>query len=534
MSEPQASFERRVLMLLVAALLIVGAVSRIAPLFDQGERIFQQFPTEDGYLMLQIAHNIGIGKGMSIADGTIATNGTQPLTTLIWSAVFAAVDGAKKPGVAIILVVQMLFSAAAAFAIFRLGARLMRDWQYGTAAAALAAAVWYGSHLTARHTQNCLETGVYSFFVVTSVLLYLRAYDQRPDAPQPWLWCAGFGAWLGLAFLSRNDACFLILGVCVVHWLSGPRAMFVRRLQETIAIGAVSVAVASPWLIYNYVNFGHLMPISGVAESLHAEFAENLIQWPAPMAEYVLLIFGIPTAFETEWWAIVVFLGVVACGIGAYAVVFAKSEKRVRAIMAIGGLYALGLGFFYALFFGVGFFMNRYLFPLSTLTAILWAVVLISIWKRIPQQQMRHFATMAVAVAVLALVAGQNVRSYLKGAKHLHWQVVQWVGENVSDETWVGAIQTGTLGFFHDRTINLDGKTNPHALERRKLGEIPGYVVESEIMYLADWAGNPETGIVSWLRLYPQLGAEFEVIVEDYKKNLAVLGRKSRPDHFVE
>ena len=35
---------------------------------------------------------------------------------------------------------------------------------------------------------------------------------------------------------------------------------------------------------------------------------------------------------------------------------------------------------------------------------------------------------------------------------------VRWVDANVPDDVWVGARQTGTLGFFHDRTLGLDGQ----------------------------------------------------------------------------
>ena len=95
---------------------------------------------------------------------------------------------------------------------------------------------------------------------------------------------------------------------------------------------------------------------------------------------------------------------------------------------------------------------------------------------------------------------------------------MEWVAENVDDEEWVGAVQTGTLGFFHDRTVNLDGKVNPAALEAREQDKIPEYVVRSDIAYVADWAGLAE-----WEEL---LAPHFELIVHDEVRNLAVLRRR--------
>jgi hypothetical protein len=95
------------------------------------------------------------------------------------------------------------------------------------------------------------------------------------------------------------------------------------------------------------------------------------------------------------------------------------------------------------------------------------------------------------------------------------------VRENVGDEVWVGAIQSGTLGYFHDRTINLDGKVNPLALEARKQNRVPEYVAESNIQHLVDW-----TGITAWMSL-PPIASSFELTVSDDLLNLGVLKRRA-------
>jgi hypothetical protein len=106
----------------------------------------------------------------------------------------------------------------------------------------------------------------------------------------------------------------------------------------------------------------------------------------------------------------------------------------------------------------------------------------------------------------------------------MHKQAVEWVKMNVPKTTWVGAIQTGTLGFFHDRTINLDGKVNPYALKASiEDGHVLNYVLRSDIHYLVDWVG-----IADWLKmseLSPLFCMEFEIIVQDDIRNLAVLRR---------
>ena len=73
----------------------VGLVARLSPLFDIDHRLLWQYISEDGYLMQTIARNMAIGLGMSTADGTIPTNGVQPLNTFIFAALHYIAGGSK-------------------------------------------------------------------------------------------------------------------------------------------------------------------------------------------------------------------------------------------------------------------------------------------------------------------------------------------------------------------------------------------------------------------------------------------------------
>jgi hypothetical protein len=59
------------------------------------------------------------------------------------------------------------------------------------------------------------------------------------------------------------------------------------------------------------------------------------------------------------------------------------------------------------------------------------------------------------------------------------------VESRVPPEEWVAALQTGTLGYFRDRVLNLDGKVNPQALRRRH--DIWRYLDEQGVRWLCDW-----------------------------------------------
>lgn len=512
---------------LLAALFGIGLLSRLAPLGNQGGRLLQQFPTEDGYLMLTIARNLALGHGMSISDGTIATNGTQPLATLLWAACFALVDGAKPSGVALVLILETCLAVLAALALYRLGRRVLTARRDAEAIARLAAAAWFASSITVSHSMNGLETGLYSLVTLGVALCFVEA---DAEAAQPWRArrSIGAGVLLGAAFWTRNDAVFLILAACLLHvyvgFLRGGTAWRANFLR-TLGFGSLSVLVAAPWLVHNYIHFGHLMPISGVSEGHGAALGSNLLRLPSVVLEYIFVIVPIPESIQNRPWIVLL----ASCGVLAWVALLAALWNLLHAVerrlMVLVGIFAICLACFYGLFFGAGYFMSRYGFPVSPFLALLSAGMALWLWNAW-LAKLPCALRVGIGLAILGLVAGLNLRTYLRAIPHPHFQVVEWVEANVPQEIWVGAIQSGTLGFFHDRTLNLDGKVSPEALRARLATRIPEYVAESPIQFLADWGSAPS--ITEWVQ-YPAIGQHFEVMVHDPQKNLAVLARKGSP-----
>lgn len=117
------------------------------------------------------------------------------------------------------------------------------------------------------------------------------------------------------------------------------------------------------------------------------------------------------------------------------------------------------------------------------------------------------------------------MRNYRNALPHQHWAVVHWVRDNLSEQTWVGAVQTGTLGYFHVRTLNLDGKVNVQALRAREAGTSAFYryvVEEQRVEYMVDWHG-----LRDWYDNHAILRDHFEMIVIDRESNLMVMRRRN-------
>jgi hypothetical protein len=513
-----SNIQSRSFAVLIILLIFIGVVTRLEPL--QNEQRMLKSISEDGYLMMTIARNMAIGSGMSIADGTIPTNGTQPLTTFLWASAYWLEGGDKVKSIVWIILMQFLFATGTAFLLWRLGIQILQHRPNSHQIATLAAATWYASPVAAGHTMNGLETGLYGLAVLWVAIILVGAKAKHWSLRYSVL----LGLLLGVTFWIRNDAAFLILAVCLMYLFMGgswQRREIFQRFMQVNVMGITTVLVALPWLIYNHMNFGHIMPISGQSQSLTAGFGQNLPALPSVLVEYFLVFLPIPNNLQNQLPIVLVCLVFLVGIVVMLSRLWSQLQKtEERRLFVLVSLYLVGFIGFYGLYFGASHFIGRYFFPLSPFLALLWAAVVVWAWQRVPWQPVRY----GFAVLFIMVIIGLSVRSYLKGNQHGHFQVVEWVQQHVAKDVWVGAIQTGTLGYFHDRTINLDGKVNPEALEARKKnknGVIP-YVIEGQIDYLADWVG-----IAGWMDKHPLLRQHFEVIVKDSRRNFAVLKRRA-------
>lgn len=523
---------------LTITIFIVGFISRIAPMFDMEGRLLQQFVTEDGYLMLTIARNVALGLGMSTAEGTIATNGTQPFTTFIWAIGYLFSDANKIHGVMFAHIVQLVVSIASSYILYRLARKVFNYSRYNKEVAFILSALFFASPHILPHTMNFLETGVFLF----AILIVVYTFEETDeDAENLWTitQTIGVGILLGWMFWVRIDSAFIILAVCLSYLFRGipfGRSHLQQRFLRVIIFGSVSVLVALPWLINNYVRFGSITPISGQSQA-DQDFAHNIAVVPSILVEYLSIIFPIPQKFQDHSLIVIICLMAVILASAILIYIWKKTSQRYRSLILMGVITTICYVGYYGLFFGAKHFMARYLAALAPFISLFTAACILylvtSFYKKF------SFLFVVTSLGVMAIVIGLNGWIYKKGMPHQHSAVVNWVKENVPEDTWIGAIQTGTLGYFHDRTINMDGKVNPEALAVRQgkshcpetdtasEGEIdclPYYIVSKEIWYFVDWYGFAE-----WADK-PPMDQHFTVVVSDPDANLTVLKRHNAPE----
>jgi hypothetical protein len=126
-------------------------------------------------------------------------------------------------------------------------------------------------------------------------------------------------------------------------------------------------------------------------------------------------------------------------------------------------------------------FYSRYFAPIALVSALVGGVLVASWVQRRPR--LAPVIAGALAMPVLFVACSACAGWYQDiGFVVRQFKLVQ---EYVPAEEWVAAGQTGTLAYFRDRTLNLDGKVNGAALAYQNNMWV--YLEERNVRWFCDW-----------------------------------------------
>ena len=521
---------KKLLSIAIVAAFVVGVLFRLYPLAAGEDAIAQFFITEDGYLMLTIARNMAIGLGMTVSEGTIVTNGVQPMATFVFTIPYLLTDGDKLQSLVGIILISTVISVAAYFTLQRFAQIILGPFTDDRIWSWFVATLWFIGPVLLHHSMNALETGLYTLMVLLTLLQFGRVLEKGVDSTTADRLV--LGAICGLTFLARIDGAFLVVAVFLVwglYELFALRLKFLSVIKRLVPPGLLSLVFAAPWLTYNKLVFGSITPISGHSQSHGAEFADNLHLLPSHVFEYLFPMLPVPNSLETVQISIFAFTLIGVAILAIFMTCVLKTSGKARRLVVTYLLFAVFIAGYYSLYFGAAHFLSRYLAPLAPLFILATVVtgLKLSDWSKgrisLPTLQALGAAAVVLSLALLGRLLVPGVKD--QG----HFQVVDWVQENVPEDIWVGAVQTGTLGYWRDRTINLDGKVNPSALRALQTeGNVLNYVLGTDIQYVADWSSITDWVEAEYNRDRP-FASVFEIVVKDDPANLGVLKRRTDP-----
>ncbi len=470
------------------ALCVAIAASLLALPLRSGDRVANRPLSEDGYYALTVARNIGLGRGVTI-DGEQLTNGFQPLFTLLTVPAFAAFPEDRYMPLRLVLAMHW---AVLVLTVYLL-ALVARDAFAGRSAQERSLHAWLvaflylaSSRVMAVHFSG-LETG----FLLMMYALCWRVYQVRgirtpADATV-------MGVLLGLTVLSRIDASFLVVVFCL-GLLVGHRARPLEGLARAANVGLVALVVSSPWFIYNRICFGSLMPSSGTAQMSFGISSLRLERAVGALTQAAL-----PMVNVGQYEVPALTLGRVLLLLGLAYLVFlwwpeptaaprpedstqAERAQRTATFGACALATGLALVVWYTLTFEATHFYPRYFAPISLVTVPLLGYVVVEFSKREPTAVLGLVILFgAVSITVTWLLAF----GHLAMNSPMYTAQLPLVREHVPEGQVVAAGQSGTLGYFRDNVLNLDGKVNPEALRyQRRMHE---YLQTRDVRWLCDW-----------------------------------------------
>jgi hypothetical protein len=492
--EGRAALRRPAVLVTLAVTLVAAAVMHFAP----GDTLARVLPTEDAFYALSVSRHMAIGDGIT-ADGVTDTNGFQPLWVALNVPLYVIAGGDRYLGLRLSQWLGTLLFVAFVLLVAHLARALARrHGGNGTIAAAAAAIVAAGSVSVFRLFHNGLETGVTLVLLAAAVLVLDRWERWTPRR------VLLAGVLMGALVWARIDEVAFVAAFGAVSLWRARLAL--RRAAAPLAACAVAALLLTPWLAWNIHLDGSPMPSSGKAESENVEVVRN-----AGAALRALGAWSAPPLLRPSLHDDAMLLFFVLSGVAILLTLGAARYLRRRRRGPLGaGTAALTLfgGFlvaWYVLRFGPWWFMERYLAPLLLLTIPFLASAL-----ELSRPRPRALAVLAGVVLVanvplfVVLAAGPSWPPPAWAARETNLgthtnlnyeEQYAWVRAHVRLSCVVAAYETGTLIYFRDRTVNLDGKVDHAALQARLAGRGPDYVDARRVDVMMDIQSGIDRGL---------------------------------------
>jgi hypothetical protein len=417
---------------------------------------------DDAYYYLAIARNVAFGRGFTV-DGISLTNGFQPLWMWLLVPVAWLCSGDTHVLLAIaqlLVVVLFCVTGGLLFALLRTTC--------GFRPALLGIAV-----LLVPPFSNVLVSGMESGIAVLVFVLLVRELlaSGALERPEPRLRDLRVGVWVGLLLLARLDAIFVAAGlvgsVLLLGLLRGPgslRARAWRTTRKGLALFGPAVLAVAPYLAWNVVRFGHLMPISGALKTTHSHL------------DFVRENVGI------------LWLALLALGTAGAAVALSRpAERRLGRVLApiaaglvLQALHAMAFmrwavfAWHYALFIPVG--------------AIGAGLIARRLEEALPEALVRAgLGTVAFLLIVTQSVANARLHLAFTGATR---EAGEWVASSLPPDALLAMKDSGAFSYFSERgVVNLDGVVNSFEFQETLCrGELWQYLARHHVGYVVQHA----------------------------------------------
>jgi len=440
-------------------------------LFSDIRKLVSSTPDDASYY-LGIAENYSGGLGFTF-DGINKTNGFQPLWQILLIPVFSFLKTSPEAMLRIVLSIQLILITASSLIFSQILAFYFEKILILLSGSIFIIFVFFQS-------VNGMETSLMIFMI--SILLFtvikMKIFSER-NIKREIIW----GVLLGLLMLIRLDTVFIVISIivfnlCYILFISKTKKGDFLRIFIILIAATLTVL---PYLFYNYISFGNIIPIS-----VYLKHGFDEVSFTATLKE----IFR----YRETYFALT---GII------YFTWFLLNSKRIKqntnyffclclAALELGIMFS----FVYLIFFLDWVIFYWYFIPYS---------LFISLAICIPAQYILSFKKIInggiLILSVTFLISFYWGYKIYIGYRTVYdnplgnWSVesynaAQWSQANTDPSDVFAMKDTGHFGFFSKRNvINLDGLVNnfeyQEILKNKKLNE---YLKNNKVKYIVQHA----------------------------------------------
>lgn len=439
-------------------------------LFSDIRKLISTTPDDASYYLM-IAENYCRGLGFTF-DGINKTNGFQPLWQVLLIPIFAFSKTSPETSLRIVLFIQLILIIFSTLIFFRI---LII---YFEKIIILLSGVFFLSFVYTQSV-NGMETALMIFII--SVLFYtalkMKIFSQRNIRKE-----ITWGVILGLLVLSRLDTIFIVLSIFVFNLYF---ILFISKNKEKdflriLIIMSAAILTVSPYLLYNFITFGNIIPISGFLKyGFNQDFGVRLRE----IFKYRETYFAIGAIIYFIWFLF------------NFRRMIQNANYFFRVSLAVFSLGII-LSFTYLIFFLNWVIFYWYFIPYSLFISLVICVpakYFLSLKKTISTKIIIIVITFFVALYWGHKIYINYKTGYETGANNWNvesYNAAQWTKANTYPGDIMAMKDAGHFGFFSERSvINFDGLVNnfeyQEILKNKKLNE---YLKNNNVKYLAQHA----------------------------------------------
>lgn len=493
--------------IVIFAIVFLGLVVRLYYAWQPLPILIEQGMSDDAFYYLNIARNVVLGKGVSF-DGIFPTNGFHPLYLAMLIPLYLVFPTINVPervlahnlefNAQLGLSILMIFNATTAFPLYALLKRSISQ-----AAGFIGVVIWLFNPWVLVISLAGVETATYVFLVALISFLYIKyRLEEHLQVHYKKLFIIGL-LW-GLTVLARSDGVFLLIAILLDMFINKDKA-----LQIVVPLATCGIILA-PWLLWNYLTFGTITQVSGLAVFLHTHFDLNH-SWGEMITTLIqstgrMLVVSATLMYQSFFLlALLLIVRVVP-----------RYRGKTERLEKIGLLSFL---IFYAiLIFGFyGWYLLRkqfwYFMPLIFVVSVFSGVfheAFIRSLKTCNRKQKNIFTGLVTGVLLVTSGIGwwfwQSRDYVIYPAEQNGYILAQWINKETESEARIGSWNSGILGYLSGRTvINLDGVVNNnlyrYAVDKRvsfyDLGGMWDYIESMGINYITDYENILTPAIIS-------------------------------------